>query len=98
LYNKNRLSKALICAGLEPFDSYDELVELVSYFRERTYDDIVIYTGFTEEELEDKLVDIIKYGNIIIKFGRFIPDDQEYFNELLGVKLASKNQYVVHYK
>ena len=97
-YAKNPMVHALICAGLEPFDSYEELKELIAYFREKTFDDIVIYTGYTEEELEDKLVDIVKYGNIIIKFGRFIPDDQEYFNELLGVKLASKNQYVIRYK
>ena len=37
------------------------------------------------------------YGPIIIKYGRFIPDDEEYFNYELGVKLASKNQYTVRY-
>ena len=33
------------------------------------------------------------YGPSIVKYGRFIPNHTEYFNDELGVKLASKNQY-----
>ena len=50
-----------------------------------------------EKFFADKVEKIIIYPNIIIKFGRFIPDDIEYFNEDLGVNLASKNQYVVRF-
>jgi hypothetical protein len=31
--------------------------------------------------------------NIIIKYGRFIPNHQPHYDEILGVKLASDNQY-----
>jgi hypothetical protein len=33
------------------------------------------------------------FDNIIVKFGRFIPDDEKRFDEVLGVELASHNQY-----
>ena len=33
------------------------------------------------------------YGNIIIKFGRFIPNQPSIYDEILGVTLASNNQY-----
>ena len=36
---------------------------------------------------------IILYSNIIIKFGRFIPNREPHFDEVLGVNLASNNQY-----
>ena len=31
--------------------------------------------------------------NIIIKFGRFVPMQQPHFDPILGVNLASDNQY-----
>ena len=34
----------------------------------------------------------ITYG-IIIKYGRFIPNQQKHYDEILGVYLASDNQY-----
>ena len=33
--------------------------------------------------------------SIIIKFGRFIPNKPSRFDELLGVELASDNQYAM---
>jgi hypothetical protein len=33
------------------------------------------------------------FSNIIIKFGRFIPNQEPHYDEVLGVKLASDNQY-----
>lgn len=96
-YINNPITKAIVLGGLEPFDSFDELFELILSFRKFTNDDIVIYTGYYENEILDKIKKIIIYPNIIIKFGRFIPNDEEYFNNDLGVKLASKNQYVVRF-
>ena len=32
---------------------------------------------------------------MIIKFGRFIPNDDKHIDPVLGVELASKNQYAV---
>ena len=94
-YVNNPITSAIIMAGLEPFDSEEDLLTLISYLRVSTQDDIVIYTGFTKEEIQNR--EIYKYllnaKNIIIKYGRFIPNQQPHYDEVLGVKLASDNQY-----
>lgn len=92
-YIENDITKAIVCGGLEPMDSFDDLKELVGAMRIKTNDDIVIYTGYREEEIEDKVNDLKQFINIIIKFGRYIPNDKGYYNDILGVNLASRNQY-----
>ena len=92
-YIENDITKAIVCGGLEPMDSFDDLKELVGALRVKTNDDIVIYTGYREEEIEDKINDLKQFANIIIKFGRYIPNDKEYYNDILGINLASRNQY-----
>ena len=93
-YLKNSITNALVCQGLEPFDSKEDLYQLIKMFRKRTNDDIIIYTGYTEEELFFE-IEFLKrvYNNIIIKFGRFIPNQSNHYDEILGVYLASSNQY-----
>ena len=59
------------------------------------FDDVVIYTGFNADEVIDECMILSKYANIIVKFGRFIPDQESHYDELLGVNLASPNQYSV---
>ena len=93
----NSIPKAIVCGGLEPFDSYDDLLELVKQFRVYTDADIVIYTGYTEKELADRIDEITQYHNIVIKYGRFIPGQQPHKDKVLGVKLASNNQYAKRY-
>ena len=102
-YLNNPITSAMVCAGLEPFDSKFDLIALVDCLRYKynCNDDIVIYTGYTEEELTNSengqinfiYNNIIKYSNIIIKFGRFIPGQEPHLDTVLGVKLASLNQY-----
>ena len=98
-YKSNPLTKAIVCGGLEPFDSPDALLGLIETARHpmQIKDDIVIYTGYTEEEITTKFQEtynkICQYPDIIIKFGRFIPHEKSHFDPILGVKLASKNQY-----
>lgn len=93
-YLKNDITSALVCQGLEPFDSEEELYQLIKFFRKYTDDDIVIYTGYTEEELQEWVLGLqATFKNIIIKFGRFIPNSPAYYEPLLGVFLASSNQY-----
>ena len=93
-YLNNSITKALVCQGLEPFDSDQELYNLIVFFRRYTNDDIVIYTGYTEEELQEWILGLqATFKNIIIKFGRFIPNSPSYYDETLGVFLASSNQY-----
>lgn len=92
-YLSNPITQSIVCAGLEPFDTWDDLYYLVKVFRTQTSDDIVIYTGYEEHEIEDKVNYLKRYANIIIKFGRFKPNDKHRFDDVLGVELASENQY-----
>jgi len=55
-------------------------------------DPIIIYTGYNKNEIQ--CLDILNnYNNIIIKYGRYIMGQQPHYDEVLGVKLASDNQY-----
>lgn len=78
-------------------DTYDMLCVMICSLRYKYHcdDDIVIYTGYTEEECMNNgwITNLQQYGNIIIKFGRFIPGEEPHYDEVLGVKLASNNQY-----
>jgi phosphoribosylaminoimidazole-succinocarboxamide synthase len=82
-----------VCGGLEPFDSWDDLFQLISYVRVVADDDIVVFTGYKEDEIEEKVNILKRFNNIIIKFGRYIPNQQPHYDEVLGVNLASDNQY-----
>ena len=75
-------------------------------------DPIVIYTGYTEEECingqfsnsklqKDKTFAeewkmLLEYG-VIVKYGRYRPNQEPHLDEVLGVKLASDNQYAKEY-
>lgn len=92
-YINNPITSAITFGGLEPFDSWDDVKKLITLLRKETLDDIIIYTGYNKDEVLDKLTWLTNVPNIIVKFGRFIPNDQARFDEILGVSLASKNQY-----
>lgn len=92
-YINNPITKAIVFGGLEPFDTPETMLRLIEHFRQETQDDIVIYTGYTEEELQEEIKTYQQFKNIIIKFGRFIPNQEKHYDEILGVELASSNQY-----
>lgn len=92
-YINNPITHAVVCGGLEPFDSWDDLYRFVSNLRKKTDDDIVIYTGYNKNEILKEIRMLREFPNIIIKFGRFKPNDAHKFDEILGVMLASANQY-----
>ena len=92
-YTHNPLTHAVICGGLEPFDTWRDLYVFCSVFRNFSKDPIVIYTGYKEEEISEYIKILSKLNNIIVKFGRFIPNSPHIFDTLLGVELASNNQY-----
>lgn len=106
-YINNPITKAVCMQGLEPFDSWDDLYAFIHLFSRRCDDDIVIYTGYNEDEIKcniellrmdigQKVINIDKgekANNVIIKFGRFIPGQKLHFDDVLGVNLASDNQY-----
>lgn len=91
-YLSNPLSKAVVFGGLEPFDDIDNVIGFIRLLREKgNNDDIVIYTGYTEDEID--FDNLKKIPNIIIKFGRFIPNMKSHVDPILGVELMSDNQY-----
>lgn len=92
-YLNNPITKAIVIGGLEPFCDWEELKELIDAFRQKTEDDIVIYTGYKEEELVDQIQWLKFYDNIIVKFGRYIPNQEKHYDDVLGIYLASDNQY-----
>ena len=92
-YIGNKITHAVVCGGLEPMDSWDDLQCFILNFRYWSSDDIVIYTGYNEDEIQDKLEWLQYYGPIIVKFGRYVPNRQPHYDPVLGVKLASDNQY-----
>ena len=92
-YLQNPITKAIVLGGLEPFDSWPDLFDIVILFREKTDNDIVIYTGYNKNEIQEEINILSKYKNIIVKFGRFIPDNKEKYDDVLGIKLKSENQY-----
>ena len=89
----NDISEAIVFGGLEPFDQFDELFLLIKEFREKTNVDIVVYTGYNENEIQEQIEKLKQFENIIIKFGRFIPHQKSHFDDTLGIYLASENQY-----
>lgn len=93
MYLNDGLEESIVFGGLEPLLQFNELVSLISKFREKTEDDIVIYTGYYPSEIEKEIEILKKYKNIIIKFGRYIPNRKSRYDEILGVTLASDNQY-----
>ena len=104
----NPITSAVVIGGMEPFDSFSDLLQLVAALRKYTMCDIVIYSGYTKEELENGWLQIENrnsntrrmaydwlktFPNIIVKFGRFIPNQEKHYDEILGVELVSPNQY-----
>ena len=92
-YLHNPITEAIVMQGLEPFDSWNDLIEFIDRLRTSTDDDIVIYTGYYKEEIADKIPLLSKYKNIVIKYGRYIPGQEKHYDEVLGVYLASDNQH-----
>ena len=94
-YISNPITEAVIIGGLEPFLQFEEIYKLIKYFRNNNcFDEFIIYTGCTEIEIEEEITILAKnLTNIIVKFGRYIPDKEPKYNEILGIFLSSNNQY-----
>ena len=92
-YLENPLTSAIVFGGFEPFCSFNEMLMLISEFRKYTDDDIVIYTGYNKDEIINETSILKDFCNIIVKFGRFKPDTEQHYDEVLGVKLFGDNQY-----
>ena len=94
-YLANDITSAICFAGLEPFEQFEQMYNLISKLRNeyRCGDTVVIYTGYYKNEIEEQIEALKLFKNIIVKFGRFIPDNAGRYDKILGVHLASDNQY-----
>ena len=94
-YLKNPITEAIVFQGLEPLDDLWEINYLINglRFNYGCNDDVVIYTGYNKDEIENEINILKLFGNIIVKFGRFVPRQDKHRDEILGVDLASPNQY-----
>ena len=94
-YLNNHITQAVVFGGLEPFDQWQEIWNFIQKLRLQygCSDMVVIYTGYTEEEIDGYIAFLRSMPNIIVKFGRFVPSNQPHLDPILGVNLASDNQY-----
>lgn len=108
LYKNMETHKAIVCAGLEPFDSFIELKVLFEeILKLNKITDFIIYTGYEKEEISflvDELLKIFKKNStysenkLIIKYGRYDKNKSEkWYSDSLDVDLATNNQYVITY-
>ena len=97
-YIDNPITKSVVFGGLEPFDDIGNVLEFTRELRKcGINDDVVIYTGYTKKEITEEFnkayMELYSYGNIVIKYGRFIPNKVKHFDSVLGVCLCSDKQY-----
>ena len=71
------------------------MIVLIHKFRDYTNDDIVIYTGYYPEEIKNEINRLKQYKNIIVKYGRYNPNYNKTFDDVLGIELISSNQFAV---
>lgn len=89
----NKFVKSVIFGGLDCFDSFDETFNFISKFRKVSKEDVVLYTGKTEDCLHEKLKLLKQFENIYVKFGEYIENSNSIFDEVGGIWLSSSNQY-----
>lgn len=96
-YLDNPITKSIVFGGLEPIMQFEEVYKFIHKLRHEyeCQDYVVIYTGYYQNEITEEVSKLSDLGNIVVKFGRFIPDQEPHYDEVLGVKLASDNQYGV---
>lgn len=93
-YLLNNITSAVCFGGLEPMEQFEDVLRFVSCLRGHgCTDDVAIYTGYYKNEVQDKIGELKKFPNIVVKYGRFIPNQKSHFDSVLGVTLASDSQY-----
>lgn len=96
MYVNNPITEAIVIGGLEPMLQIDEVIELIDVFRKNGENSpFVIYTGYYPTEIENEINRLKIYCNIVVKFGRYIPNRPKRYDEVLGIDLVSDNQYAI---
>ena len=91
-YLENPISESVVMGRMEPLDSFEDVLDFISILRKYSDSDVILYTGYYKSEIEDKIEQLQKFPNIIVKFGRFKPNEPHHTDPILGVELASTNQ------
>ena len=94
-YLKNPVTESIVFGGLEPFEQFKDIEWFLRILRTnyRCEDDVVIYTGYYPHEINDQLKQIAKFKNIIVKFGRYVPNKpSRYDNMQRGFHNESKTE------
>lgn len=95
-YVSNPITQAVVIGGLEPFKQFEDVLNLIETFRNNNqFDEFVIYTGYYPHEIEYAISLLKHYKNIIIKFGRYVPNLPQQYDCVLQKYLASNNQYAI---
>ena len=93
-FTSNPIAKAVVIGGMEPMMQIGEVTALISLFRENGCTaPFVIYTGYYPSEISKELDALRPLGNIVVKFGRFIPNKPSRYDDVLGIELSSDNQF-----
>lgn len=94
-YLNNPLTGAVVFSGLEPMLDFEDILTFIVELRNKgCQDPVVIYTGYDEDEVEREVVYLQKhFKNIYMKFGRYENGQQAHYDDVLGISLASDNQY-----
>lgn len=94
-YIDNPLTEAIILQGLEPFDSLVDVYTVAAALSDfNVTDDLVIFTGYDKEEVSWRIEPLFNIpGHLIIKWGRYRPNQEPHYDPVLGIYLASDNQY-----
>ena len=93
-YINNDITSSIVIGGLEPMLQFNDILETIKFFRNKEcLDDFVIYTGYYSNEIKKNIEILKQFSNIIIKYGRFIPNQEKHYDDVLGIYLASNNQY-----
>lgn len=94
-YLSNNLTHAIVFGGLEPFDTFNELILFIDKLRQQYQcnDTVIIYTGYTKMQIKHYLNLLKSYNEIIIKFNPYLLNRNSKYDNILGVTLASDNQY-----
>lgn len=93
MFVKNPLTKAIVCGGMDPIDTFDMLYAFIDAIRAVDESTIIIYTGYNKNEILPEIKALSKFSNILIKYGRYLPNNTPFFDYNLGIELASSNQY-----
>lgn len=96
-YINNPITKSVVFGGLEPMheDSFWSMFYFIETLRSdyNCHDDVVIYTGYYPTEITKRINWLKDIDNIVVKFGRYVPDKPSVYDDVLGVELASSNQW-----